>query len=75
VNQYPVASTQSLRFLGTGYWLLHFFVRRVLAATAAEFLELQPFRRRLPVLGGRIIPLFAITALQRNNFSGHKNSS
>ena len=43
--------------------LFHFFVRRVLAATAAEFLELQPFRGRLPVLGGRIIPLFAITAL------------
>jgi hypothetical protein len=55
--------------------LLHFLVRRVLAATVAEFLKLQPFRRRLPVLGGRIIPLFAITALQRNNLSGHKNSS
>jgi hypothetical protein len=45
----------------------------MLAATAAEFLELQPFRRRLPVLGRRIIPLFAITALQRNNFSGHRS--
>jgi len=43
--------------------LFHFFVRRVLAAAVAEFFELQPFRRRLPVLGGRIIPLFAITAL------------
>jgi hypothetical protein len=43
--------------------LFHFLVRRVLAATAAEFLELQPLRRRLPVLGGRIIPLFAIAAL------------
>jgi hypothetical protein len=38
-------------------------MRRVLAATAAELLELQPFRRRLPVLGGRVIPLFAITTL------------
>jgi len=46
----------------------------MLAATAAEFLELQPFRRRLPVLGRRIIPLFAITALQRNNFSGIAHS-
>jgi hypothetical protein len=55
--------------------LLHFLVRRVLAATAAEFLEFQPFCRRLPVLGGRIIPLFAITALQRNNLSGHENRS
>jgi len=27
-------------------------VRRVLAATAAEFLELQPLGRRLPVLRG-----------------------
>jgi hypothetical protein len=43
--------------------LLHFFMRRVLAATVTELFELQPFRRRLPVLGGRIIPLFAITAL------------
>src|SRR4029077_12643887 len=50
--------------LGTrGSRLLHFLVRRVLAATAAEFLELQPLRRRLPVLGRRIIALFAITAL------------
>jgi uncharacterized protein involved in response to NO len=45
------------------------------AATVAELLELQAFCRRLPVLGGRIIPLFAIAALQRNNFSGHKYSS
>jgi hypothetical protein len=43
--------------------LFHFFMRRVLAATVAEFLELQPFRCRLTVLGGRIIALFAITAL------------
>jgi hypothetical protein len=43
--------------------LFHFFMRRMLTATVAEFLELQPFRRRLTVLGRRIIPLFAITAL------------
>jgi len=43
--------------------LFNLFMRRVLAATAAELLKFQPFRRRLPVLGGRIIPLFAITAL------------
>jgi hypothetical protein len=43
--------------------LFHFFVRRMLAATAAEFLELQPLGRRLPVLGRRIVPLFAVTAL------------
>jgi hypothetical protein len=43
--------------------LFNFFMRRVLAATVAELFELQPFRGRLPVLGGRIIALFAITAL------------
>jgi hypothetical protein len=47
----------------------------VLTATAAEFLEFQPFGRRFAVLRCRIVPLFAITALQRDNFSGHKNSS
>jgi hypothetical protein len=63
--------------LVTDHWtlLLHFFMRRVLAATAAELFELKALGRRFPVLGSRIIPLFAITALQRNNFSGHKNSS
>ena len=43
--------------------LLHFFVRRMLTATSAELLELQPLGRRLPVLRRRIIPLFAVTAL------------
>jgi hypothetical protein len=38
-------------------------MRRVLAATAAEFLEFQPFCCRFAVFGRRIIPLFAITAL------------
>ena len=38
-------------------------MRRVLAATVAEFLEFQPFRRRFAVLGRRIVPLFAVTAL------------
>jgi hypothetical protein len=47
----------------------------VLAAPVAELLQVQPIRRRLAVLRRRIIPLFAITALQRNDFSGHKNSS
>jgi hypothetical protein len=51
--------------LVTDHWtlLFHFFMRRMLAATAAELLELQPLGRRFPVLGGRIVPLFAITAL------------
>jgi hypothetical protein len=55
--------------------LFHFLMRRVLAAAPAEFLELQPVRRGLAILRRRIIPLFALTALQRNDFSGHENSS
>jgi hypothetical protein len=51
--------------------LLYFFVRRVLAAPVAELLQFQTIRRRFAVLGLRIVPLFAITALHRNNFSGH----
>ena len=50
-------------------------MRRVLAATAAELFQLQPLRHRFAVLGLRVIPLFAITALHRNNFSGHEYSS
>jgi hypothetical protein len=52
----PSAITQSLN-------LFHFFMRRVLAATAAEFLEFQPLGRRLPVFGRRVVPLFAVTTL------------
>src|SRR6267143_3661432 len=43
----------------------------MLPATCAELLQLQPIRLRLPVLGRRIVPLFTVTALHRNNFSGH----
>jgi hypothetical protein len=46
----------------------------MLAAPVAELLQVQPVRRRFAVLRCRIIPLFAITALQRNNFSGHKTA-
>ena len=50
-------------------------MRRVLAAPAAELFQFNPVRRRFAVLGLRIIPLFALAALQRNNLSGHSNSS
>jgi hypothetical protein len=43
--------------------LFNFFMRRVLAAPAAEFFEFQPFGGRLPILSRRVVPLFAITAL------------
>jgi len=46
-------------------------MRRVFAARAAEFVEFQPARRGLLVLGGGVIAVLAITALQRNNLSRH----
>src|SRR4051812_39957871 len=52
--------------------LFHFFMRRVLAARAAELAEFQPARRGLLVLGGGVIAVLAITALQRNNLSRHR---
>jgi hypothetical protein len=46
-------------------------VRRVLAARPAELIEFQPARRGLLILGGGVIAILAITALQRNNLSRH----
>ena len=43
----------------------------MLAASVAELFQFQPVGCRLTVLGRRIIPLFAITALHGNDFSGH----
>ena len=48
-------------------------MRRMLPAPETELLELQALRGRLTVLGGRIIPLFAVPALQVDNFSGHRS--
>jgi hypothetical protein len=50
-------------------------MQRVLAAPAAELLQFQTVRRRFAVLGLRIVPLFAIATLQRNDLSGHFNGS
>jgi len=47
-------------------------MRRMLPASPAELLQLQPVGRRLAVLRRRIVPLFAITALHCNDLSGHK---
>ena len=44
---------------------------RVLTAALAKFAELQTIRRGLAVLGRRVIPLLANTALQCNDFSWH----
>ena len=43
----------------------------MLPATLTELLHLQTVRSGLPILGRRVIALFAITALQRNDLSGH----
>jgi hypothetical protein len=47
-------------------------VARVLAARIAKFLRFHPVGMLLPILGGGVIPVFAIVALQRNDFA-HKN--
>jgi hypothetical protein len=46
-------------------------MRRVLAARPAELVEFQPARGGLLILGGGVIAVLAITALQRNNLSRH----
>jgi hypothetical protein len=43
-------------------------VRLVLAAAVTELLELETARGRLLVLRRRVIPLLALSALQRHNF-------
>ena len=43
----------------------------VLAARIAKLLGLQPVGVLLPILGGRIVPVLAIVALQRYDFA-HK---
>jgi hypothetical protein len=47
----------------------------MLTALAAKLLEFQPLGRRLPVLRCRIVPVFALTTLQRHNLSWHYNNS
>jgi hypothetical protein len=48
--------------------LLCFLVRMVLAAAIAELGELETAGGRLLVLGGRVIALFALSALQCDDF-------
>ncbi len=49
--------------------LLDLSVHRVLPIMTAELLHLELFRRRLLVLGRRIIPTFALGALEGDDFS------
>ena len=46
----------------------------MLPATPAKLLQLDTIRSRLPVLGCRVISFLALTALQRNDLSGHTRS-
>jgi hypothetical protein len=62
------------RAFGSLPYLFYFFMRRMLPAAVAEFLQFQPLRHGLPILGRRIISFLALTALQRNNFSWHKTA-
>ena len=50
-------------------------MRRMLAAPAAELLQLHALGLRLTILRSRIVPVFAITALHCNDFSGHNNKA
>jgi hypothetical protein len=49
--------------------LLHFLVRRLLPARIAKLLRFHPLGVLLLVLRRRVIAVFAIPALQRNDFS------
>jgi hypothetical protein len=49
--------------------LLHLFVPGVLAARVAKLFGLHAFGVLLLVLGRRVVAVFAIAALQRNDFS------
>ncbi len=53
---------------------LHLFMRRMFAALPAKLAHLQTVRSRLPVLGRGVVLVFALGALQLNNFPGHKTS-
>jgi hypothetical protein len=44
---------------------------RVLAARLAKLFRFHPVGVFLPILGGRVVPVFAIVALQRDDFA-HK---
>ena len=53
--------------------LFRLFVCGMLAATIAKLRELEPTRGRLLVLRRRVIPLLALSALQRHNFPHFKS--
>ena len=52
--------------------LLGFAVRLVLPAVRTELLHLEAFRRGFLILRVRIVPVFALGALERDDFSWHE---
>jgi hypothetical protein len=56
------------------YDLLHFLVRRLLAAGVAKFLGLQSVGVLLFIFCGGVIPVLAISTLQSNDFPHFLNS-
>jgi len=44
----------------------------MLAAEGAELFQFNPFRRSPLVLGLAIVPVFALAALELNNFTWHE---
>ena len=55
--------------------LLDFLMRLVLAAVTAEFLHFQTLSRGLLVFRGSVVPVLALVALQRDDFSHRSNPS
>jgi hypothetical protein len=51
--------------------LLDFLVRLVFPAMPAELLHFQAFRGGLLVLGGRVVAILALRALERNDVARH----
>jgi hypothetical protein len=52
--------------------LLRLAVRAMFPAKRAELFQLQPFGGRALVLGLAVVPVFALGALELNDFSWHK---
>jgi hypothetical protein len=51
--------------------LLDFFVRLVFAAVPAKLLHLEALRGGLLILGGGIVPVLALGALESNDVASH----
>jgi hypothetical protein len=57
--------------IGNRQCLFGLFVTSVLAATATEFIEFQPIRRGLLILGRHVVPTLAFVTLKHNVIAWH----